>query len=51
MTDALQIVLARRPAGDVTPDCFRQESVSLPAPGEGALANSQSPASPSGQGQ
>ena len=37
MTDALQIVLARRPAGDVTPDCFRQESVSLPAPGEGQV--------------
>jgi NADPH-dependent curcumin reductase CurA len=37
MTDAVQIVLARRPAGDVTADCFRQESVSLPAPGEGQV--------------
>jgi NADPH-dependent curcumin reductase len=37
MTDATQIVLARRPAGDVTPDCFRQESVSLPAPDEGQV--------------
>ena len=37
MTDALQIVLAKRPAGDVTADCFRQESVSLPAPGDGQV--------------
>ena len=37
MTDATQIVLAKRPAGDVTPDCFRQESVSLPAPGDGQV--------------
>jgi NADPH-dependent curcumin reductase len=37
MTDALQIVLARRPTGDVTADCFRQESVTLPAPAEGQL--------------
>ena len=31
MTDAFQIVLAKRPAGDVTADCFREESVALPA--------------------
>ena len=37
MTDAIQIVLAKRPAGDVTADCFRQESVSLPAPGDGQV--------------
>ena len=29
MTDATQIVLCKRPAGDVTADCFRQESVEL----------------------
>jgi NADPH-dependent curcumin reductase CurA len=37
MTEALQIVLAKRPAGDVTPDCFRQETVDLPALGEGQI--------------
>src|SRR5947207_9086253 len=37
MTDAVQIVLAKRPTGDVTTDCFRQESVSLPAPGDGQV--------------
>ena len=37
MTDALQIVLCKRPAGDVTPDCFRQESVNLSAPGDGQV--------------
>ena len=37
MTDATQIVLAKRPAGDVTADCFRQENVSLPAPGDGQV--------------
>jgi NADPH-dependent curcumin reductase CurA len=37
MTDALQIVLAKRPAGDVTADCFRQESVTLPAPADGQV--------------
>ena len=42
MTEATQIVLAKRPAGDVTADCFREESVD-PAgagrrPGAGALA-------------
>jgi NADPH-dependent curcumin reductase CurA len=31
MTDAVQIVLAKRPVGDVTADCFRREQVSLPA--------------------
>ena len=29
MTDALQIVLAKRPVGDVTLDCFREEKASL----------------------
>ena len=37
MTDAVQIVLAKRPAGDVTADCFREEKVSLPAPAEGEV--------------
>ena len=32
MTDAVQIVLAKRPMGDVTADCFRQESVNLAVP-------------------
>ena len=30
MTDAVQIVLAKRPEGDVTADCFREETVTLP---------------------
>ena len=37
MTDALQIVLAKRPVGDVTADCFRQESVTLPALADGQV--------------
>lgn len=37
MTEATQIVLAKRPAGDVTIDCFRQESVTLPALAEGQV--------------
>jgi len=37
MTDAVQIVLAKRPAGDVTADCFREEKVSLPAPADGEV--------------
>jgi NADPH-dependent curcumin reductase len=37
MTDAVQIVLAKRPAGDVTADCCREEKVSLPAPAEGEV--------------
>ena len=37
MTEATQIVLAKRPAGDVTADCFRQESVTLPALAEGQV--------------
>jgi NADPH-dependent curcumin reductase len=37
MTDTVQIVLAKRPAGDVTADCFREEKVSLPAPAEGEV--------------
>ena len=30
MTETIQIVLAKRPTGDVTPDCFREEKVTLP---------------------
>jgi NADPH-dependent curcumin reductase CurA len=37
MTDALQIVLAKRPAGDVTPDCFREETVTLPPLDDGQI--------------
>lgn len=37
MTDSMQIVLARRPVGDVTADCFRRETVTLPALGDGEL--------------
>ena len=37
MTEATQIVLAKRPAGDVTPDCFRSETVALPALAEGQI--------------
>ncbi len=37
MTEATQIVLAKRPAGDVTADCFRQESVTLPALADGQV--------------
>ncbi len=37
MTVATQIVLAKRPAGDVTSDCFRAEKVTLPALGDGQL--------------
>ncbi|MDP1964259.1 MAG: NADP-dependent oxidoreductase [Reyranella sp.] len=37
MTDALQIVLAKRPVGDVTADCFRQEQVTLPALADGQV--------------
>jgi NADPH-dependent curcumin reductase CurA len=37
MTDATQIVLAKRPAGDVTADCFRQETVALPPLGDGQM--------------
>jgi NADPH-dependent curcumin reductase CurA len=37
MTDAVQIVLARRPTGDVTADCFREEKVTLPALADGQL--------------
>ena len=37
MTDAVQIVLAKRPAGDVTADCFREEKVSLPTPADGEV--------------
>ncbi|HSI00718.1 MAG TPA: NADP-dependent oxidoreductase [Reyranella sp.] len=37
MTDASQIVLAKRPAGDVAADCFREERVSLPPLDDGQL--------------
>jgi len=37
MTDAVHIVLAKRPTGNVTPDCFREEKVSLPALGDGQV--------------
>jgi len=37
MTDALQIVLAKRPAGDVTADCFREEKITLPALADGQV--------------
>ncbi|HTR87072.1 MAG TPA: NADP-dependent oxidoreductase [Reyranella sp.] len=37
MTDAVQIVLAKRPVGDVTEDCFRREQVSLPALDDGQV--------------
>lgn len=37
MTDAFQIVLAKRPAGDVTADCFRAETVALPALADGQV--------------
>ena len=37
MTDALQIVLCKRPAGDVSLDCFRQESVELSALSDGQV--------------
>jgi NADPH-dependent curcumin reductase CurA len=41
MTDAVQIVLARRPTGDVTPDCFREETVTLPPLQDGQLLIAQ----------
>lgn len=37
MTDAVQIVLAKRPSGDVTADCFRRESAKLPALADGQV--------------
>ncbi|MBL0898907.1 MAG: NADP-dependent oxidoreductase [Reyranella sp.] len=37
MTDAKQIVLAKRPTGDVTADCFRTETVALPALADGQI--------------
>ncbi|MBX9944081.1 MAG: NADP-dependent oxidoreductase [Reyranella sp.] len=37
MTDITQIVLAKRPAGDVTADCFREEHVALPAVADGQV--------------
>jgi NADPH-dependent curcumin reductase CurA len=37
MTQTTRIVLARRPRGEVTPDCFRIERQALPAPGDGQI--------------
>ena len=37
MTDAIQIVLAKRPVGDVTADCFAREQASLPALADGQI--------------
>ena len=37
MTEVLQIVLAKRPAGDVTLDCFREEKTNLSAPADGQV--------------
>ena len=37
MTEATQIVLAKRPVGDVTPDCFREEKATLPALADGQV--------------
>jgi NADPH-dependent curcumin reductase CurA len=37
MTDTIQIVLAKRPVGDVTPDCFREQKASLPALTDGQV--------------
>jgi len=37
MTETIQIVLAKRPTGDVTADCFREEKVTLPALTDGQL--------------
>src|SRR5476649_2837657 len=37
MTQATQIALAKRPVGDVTPDCFRAETVALPPLVEGQI--------------
>lgn len=37
MTNAVQIVLAKRPTGDVTADCFREETVTLPALADGQI--------------
>jgi NADPH-dependent curcumin reductase CurA len=37
MTEGTQIVLAKRPTGDVTADCFREETFTLPALSDGQL--------------
>jgi len=37
MTETTQIVLAKRPVGDVTADCFREEAATLPALADGQL--------------
>jgi NADPH-dependent curcumin reductase len=37
MTEALQIVLAKRPVGDVSEDCFRAETVAMPALADGQI--------------
>ncbi len=41
MTDIQQIVLAKRPEGDVTADCFRAETVTLPALADGQILVAQ----------
>ena len=41
MTDIQQIVLAKRPEGDVTQDCFRAETVTLPALADGQILVAQ----------
>ena len=41
MTDIQQIVLARRPEGDVTADCFRSETVTFPALADGQILIAQ----------
>ena len=37
MTEATQIVLAKRPVGDVALDCFREQKVSLPSLADGQV--------------
>jgi len=37
MTEAVQIVLAKRPTGDVTPDCFREVKATLPPLSDGQV--------------
>src|SRR5690349_11196781 len=37
MTDAIQIVLAKRPVGDVTEECFRRETVTLAPLSDGEI--------------
>ncbi len=37
MTEIRRIVLAKRPVGDVTADCFRDETATLAAPADGQI--------------